>query len=226
VQEGAYIQMEKKFDPWLNLEKNQALGVWIKGDGNGQLLNVSVRSPMHISQGAHGDHFIQIDFTGWRYFELVEIESSEISHYIWPDDSHFYVYDSYRHTVDFGKVEKVQLWYNNLPAGKEVSTLVGPIEALPMVPGSITNPSVTIGGEKIVFPVTMTSGMFLEFRSMDDCKLYGSKGELLREVIPQGTTPELVNGSNDISFTGEGEKNINSRVLVTVINEDDPLIVK
>jgi hypothetical protein len=87
--EGAYINLEKVFDPLADLSEHQALGVWIKGDGNGQLLNLSIRSPLHISHGAHGDHFVKIDFTDWKYFELVEIESSEISNYIWPDDSHF-----------------------------------------------------------------------------------------------------------------------------------------
>jgi hypothetical protein len=223
---GSYINMEIKFSPLLNLNKNQTLGVWIKGDSNGQILNLSIRSPLHISYGVHGDHFVKIDFTGWKYFELVEIESSEISNYIWPDDSHFYVYDSYRHTVQFESVEKLQLWYNNLPEGKEVSTEVGPIKAIPMVSGNIENPSIMIGGEKVVFPVRMESGMFLEFRSADDCKLYGSKGELLKEVTPQGTIPYLAKGDNEISFSGEGSKQINTRVQVTVISEGNPLDIK
>ena len=66
--------MEKKFEPGLDINKNQALGVWIKGDGNGELLNLRIESPKHLSNGARGDHFIKIDFTGWKYFELVEIE--------------------------------------------------------------------------------------------------------------------------------------------------------
>ncbi len=84
--DGSWIKMEKKFEPWLNLEKNQALGVWVKGDGNGELLNLRIESPEHISMGARGDHFINIDFTGWRYFELLEIESSRFNDYIWPDE--------------------------------------------------------------------------------------------------------------------------------------------
>jgi len=65
-EEGLWIKMEKKFDPALDLSANQALGVWVKGDGNGQLLNLRVESPKHISHGARGDHFIKIDFTGWK----------------------------------------------------------------------------------------------------------------------------------------------------------------
>ncbi len=225
--EGSWIKMEKKFEPWLNLEQNQALGVWIKGDGNGELLNLRIEAPHHLSHGARGDHFIKIDFTGWKYFELVEIESSEFSNYIWPapfSSSSFFVYDSYRHTVKFNSVDKLQLWYNNLPAGKDVTCLVGPIKALPMVSATIDNPSITIGGEKIVFPVKMKSGMYLEFRSRTDCKLYGSKGEFLQEVSIEGKIPTLDAGYNEISFTCDGPEGVNARVQVTVIGEGEPLV--
>jgi len=220
--EGLWLKMEKKFEPWLDINKNQALGVWVKGDGNGELLNLRIESPKHLSHGAHGDHFIKIDFTGWKYFELVEIESSEYSNYIWPD-SGFYVYDSYRHTVLFKNVEKLQIWYNNLPAGKEVNCSIGTIKALQMVPVTIENPSIAIGDGKIVFPVKMESGMYLEFRSKTDCKLYGSKGELLKDVQIEGNIPDFKNGDNKISFTCKGPADVNSRVQITVISEGKPL---
>jgi hypothetical protein len=225
-QDGSYINMEKKYDTLLDLSKNQALGVWIKGDGNGQILNLSLRSPVHISHGAHGDHFVKIDFTGWKYFELVEIESSRISDYIWPNDSHFYVYDSYRHVIQFRNIESLQFWYNHLPKGKEVKTVIGPVKAIPMITGYVENPSVTIDGKKVIFPVKMESGMYLEFRSLNDCKLYGSKGEFIEDVKPQGTVPELKKGNNEILFSGEGSEKCNTRLQITVISEGSPLDIK
>jgi hypothetical protein len=222
--EGSWICMEKKFEPWLNLEKNQALGVWIHGDGNGELLNLRIESPEHISYGARGDHFVKVDFKGWRCFELVEFESSEFSNYMWPQQAaSFYVYDSYRHRIDFKNVDKLQLWYNNLPAGKEIKCMIGPVKALPMVPVTIENPLVSIGGEKIVFPVRMESGMVLELNAPDDCKVYGPKGELLEEVILGGKIPDLVPGENEITFSCIGPEGMNARVQVTVIRAGEPL---
>ena len=222
VREGSWIKMENKFEPWLDLQKNQALGVWIKGDGNGALLNLRIESPANISMGARGDHFVKIDFTGWRYFELVEIESSEFNNYIWPNE-YFNVYNSYFYTVKFNTIDKLLLWYNNLPAGEEVRCTIGPVKALPMVRYTIINPSVTIGGESIVFPVKMESGMYLELRSKNDCKLYDHKGELIEEVTISGKIPELKRGNNEVSFTCEGTGGISSRVQVTVIGEGNPL---
>jgi hypothetical protein len=220
--EGMWIKMEKNFNPGIDLSGNEAIGVWVKGDGNGELLNLRLESPKHLSHGARGDHFIKIDFTGWKYFELVEIESSEFSNYIWPD-SGFYVYDSFRHTVLFNNIDKLQLWYNNISGAKEASCLIGTIKALPMVPLTITDPSVTIDGEKLVFPVRMESGMYLEFRSKENCRLYGPKGEFLQDVKIEGNIPELKKGENELSFTCNSQNGISSRVQVTVIAEGNPL---
>lgn len=221
-QEGSWIKVEKNFDPWIDMSKNQALGVWIRGDGNGELLNFRIESPGHISFGAHGDHFVKIDFKGWKYFELVETESSGYSNYIWPD-SGFYVYDSYRTQVQFGSISKLQLWYNGLPSGKDVSCLIGPVRALPLVAVPVENPSVTIGNETIVFPVRMEPGMFLEFNSTTDCRLFGTKGELIKEVIFEGTIPSLRAGENKVSFRCKPTEQVNPRFQVTVISYGEPL---
>lgn len=221
--DATFINLERQYNELISLKDNQGIGVWIRGDGNGQLLNLSVRSPNHISHGAHGDRFIKVDFVGWKYFELVEIESSAISDYIWPDDSHFYVYDSYRHVVSFDKIEKFQLWYNNLPSGKAVRTVIGPVKALPLVEKTISNPSITIGNNTITFPVTMKSGMYLEYFSNDNCKLYDSNGKVIQEVTVRGEVPILSAGTNEILLDCETSKDINPRIQVTVISEGLPL---
>lgn len=221
--DATYVSAEKNYEKPLSLKNNKGLGVWIKGDGNGELLNISLRSPVNISHGAHGDRFVKIDFVGWKYFELVEVESSKISDYVWPDDSHFYVYDSYRHTIEFDKIEKLQFWYNNLPKGKEVKTIIGPVKALPLVETTITNPSVRIGDKTIVFPVTIRPGMYIEFFSEKDCKLYGAKGELIREIQISGEIPLLKAGDNEVEFSCETKEAVNPRVQVTVIGEGLPI---
>jgi hypothetical protein len=221
--DAAYISFEKAYEGNLSLQNNKGLGVWVKGDGNGQLLNLSLRSPDHISHGAHGDRFVKIDFEGWKYFELVEIESSKISDYTWPDDSHFYVYDSYRHQINFGQIEKFQLWYNNLPKGKEAKTVIGPVKALPLVETTIKNPSVTIGNRTITFPVEMRSGMYLEFYSNDSCRLYDAKGNVLKNVKIQGEIPVLSTGANELLFECESRREVSPRLQITVISEGNEM---
>ena len=58
--------------------------------------------------------------------------------------------------------------------------------------------------QKLIFKVKMESGMYLEFNSPEDCKLYGPKGEFLQDVKIEGKIPVINNGENDISFKCKG----------------------
>ncbi len=102
--------------------------------------------------------------------------------------------------------------------------MIGTVKALPMVSATINNPSITIGGERLIFPVKMESGMYLEFNSLSNCKLYGTKGEFLKEVKVEGTVPMITSGENKISFTCNGTEGVNSRVQVTVIAKGELLV--
>ena len=77
----------KPFAPPQNLSAHQALGVWIHGDGQGEILNFQLRSPEHLV-GTLADHYVPIDFTGWRYVELIEPEGARWSDYQWPYGNH------------------------------------------------------------------------------------------------------------------------------------------
>lgn len=216
---SAWAKAGKTFEPWLDLSKHKALGVWIYGDGLGELLNFRLESPKHLAHGAIADHYVMVDFNGWRYFELIETESTRHSDYNWPEGPA--LYHVYRESIRLGQVKSLSIWYNNLPPNKEVKCYISPVKALPMLNITIKNPAITIGGKTILFPVEMKSGSYLEFYSMSDCKLYSPKGELLAEVQPKGDIPTLLNGKNNISFSCD--EFVNVRVNVTVITHGKSL---
>ena len=166
----------------------------------------------------------------------MEIESTRFSDYIWDvqaglttdelDPFTQNVYNSHYWIIDFKNVDKIQLWYNNLPAGKNVNCVIGPVKALPIIPITISNPIISIEGEKIEFPVTMESGMWLELTSDNNCKLYRLNGELHSKVKVKGIIHKLNSGNHNISFSCENKDKVSSRVKVTVISEGDLLINK
>jgi len=216
---GTWANVEKKFTPPLNLNAQQALGLWVYGDGQGEVLNIQLRSPAHLSHGI-GDHYIPNEFTGWRYFELIEPQGERHDDYQWPYGG---IYAIYRESVRFDQVESIGLWYNNLPVGKAATCYLSPIKALPLVKTKLVNPAVTIGRTTITFPVEIESGSYLEFNSMTDCKLYGPTGELLREVVPQGQVPTLEPGDNTLQFGCNAPDGVTPRARVTVISRGNPL---
>ena len=215
--QGTWTKVGKVFSPPLDLSQQQGMGVWVYGDGQGEVVNFQVRSPEHIVGGI-GEHYVIVDFTGWRYFELIEPEGQRYADYSWP---YGHIYSIYRESVNYSQVETLSLWYNNLPPNKTVTCYLSPIRALPLVKVKLRHPVVTVGDKTIVFPVEIESGCYLEFHSVSDCKLYGPQGELISEVKPQGDVPLLQAGENQVEFTCDVPADINARAYVTVISRNE-----
>ena len=215
-----WARIGKTFSPPLDLGENQAIGLWVHGDGRGELLNIQVKSPEHVSGGV-GDHYVVVDFTGWKYFELIETEGERVDEYAWPYSKN--VYHIYRQNVDFGKVGHLNLWLNNVPPNGKVTCCLSPVKALKLVKTKTRNPSITVGGETLVFPVEIDTGAYLEFNSMNDCKLYGPDGELLQEVKPKGVVPNLGKGENAVRFLCASGANENPRVRLALSMDGEAL---
>lgn len=219
VPEASWVKWQKKFENCLDLSRHKGLGVWIKGDSSGALVNLRLESPKHISMGARGDHFVNINFSGWKYFELVEIESAAFNNYLWPDEFHN-VYNSYFYKVAFNCIDKLQIWLNNLPAGKEVNIEIGTIKALPLVENTIENPVIQIGENKLIFPVTMKPGMYMECSSAEDCSLFDAKGVYLKRVEPIGTLTART-GVNRVLWKVASTEAVTPRLEVAVRTKGD-----
>jgi hypothetical protein len=56
----------------------------VMGYGQGELLNFATIAPSPDSNGIN-HHYAKVDFKGWRYFEFVEPETTEVVKYDWPD---------------------------------------------------------------------------------------------------------------------------------------------
>lgn len=210
---GSWAQIGRAAAPPMNLANKPALGLWVEGDNSGALLNLQVLSAAHTTAGGTGDHYITLDFSGPRYFTLVEFESERIPELGWPYGN---AYSIYREHVDFGAVESFSLWYNNLPPGGEVRCTLGPVKALPLVEAPVRNPVLTINGVQMRFPVEIPSGASLEFQGMDACVLYGKKGEELARVTPEGGPLMLEPENNQVVFACDANPEAPARARVTI----------
>ena len=217
-QRGAWTKIERTFTPPLNLSGREGIGLWVHGDGQGELLNIQLRSPEHVVAGI-GDHYIIVDFQGWRYFELVEPESRRWAQNSWPYGD---PYSIYRESVSFSQVSSLSLWLNNLPPGKGVSCHVGSIKGLPLSKTVIRQPRVAINGKTILFPIHLETGSYLEMNSATDCKVFGPNGELMKEVKPETEVSSLEPAENRLTFSCEPMA-LNARARVTVFCEGVPL---
>ena len=210
---SAWCRSVTKFSSPLNLKGHEALGVWIEGDGGGELVTIRLESPQHISFGAIADHYVRVDFTGRRLLTLVETESARWNDYGWNDGKS--LYNAYRETIDFGAVESVTVGYQDLPPDKPVACRIGPVKALPLVACTLKDPVITVNGSAMTIPGQLASGSWLELTDTDECALYGSKGESLGRAVLQGKRPVLRAGDNQIEFACSSVQGL-PRVKVTV----------
>jgi len=76
-------RFERRFAQHLNITGQYGSGVWIYGDGKGEILNFQLRSPMLYSRGLD-EKIVVVDFVGWKYCELVESSVTTTLQNLWP----------------------------------------------------------------------------------------------------------------------------------------------
>jgi hypothetical protein len=86
---------------------------------------------------------------------------------------------------------------------------------MPMISCTVKNPVVTVNGKAVIFPVEMRSGSYLEFTGVNDCELYGSKGESLAKVVPEGLIPVFSPGENQIRFSCDEVDGLSQRACLS-----------
>lgn len=221
---SAWVMTTKRFAAPVDFSR-RGFGVWVHGDGQGEVLNFMWKAPGNVCIGLD-EHYVTVDFTGWKYFEFIEPESDRVGQYHWP--YHQPTGAPYVETawVAYDQINSLTLGCINLPKGKAIRCHLSPIKALPHVITKLINPSVTIGGKTLTFPVQLQSGEYLEFRSLEDCKIYGRKGEVVRAVQPQGEVPLLKAGENEVRFDCGLNRPVNLRANVTVISRDQQVFGK
>ena len=163
-----------------------------------------------------------VDFRGWRYLELLLRERDAHGHgqYVWPYGGHSTIY---RRPLMRKYINGLNLYFNNLPPRGGVTCFLSPIKALPTKKVKLRNPAIEIGGRRVVFPVALESGAYIEFESESDCRLYSERGELIGRIQPEGERPLLAAGNNEATFTCEGPDGYRARANVTVISQGEPL---
>ncbi|NLV73361.1 MAG: hypothetical protein GXY52_01560 [Chloroflexi bacterium] len=218
---AAWARYERLYDPWLDLSERQALGVWVQGDGSGTLLNLRLETPHHIAMGAIAEHYVDIDFTGWRFVVLAEVDSGRWSDYRWGDRSNYY--SAYRETIDFGVISRLSVWVNGIEPGKSAAIGLGPITALPLVEAEIHEPHLQLNDVGVTLPVTLASGDLLALDADGHITVTDWLGADKQQV--QLESPLIAaNGSNQVSLRAQTTQAQTARAKVTCITMGEQLV--
>jgi len=222
TRKGAWAHAGMRFEaPYRDLGQGDALGVWVHGDGKGEVLNLQLVTPREYMH-AYAEHYVIIDFTGWRYVEmpLRERDAAAYHDYEWP---YFSQHGIFRTHLDRHHVGEVNLYLNHLPPGDTATVSLSPVRVLRTSRIQTGNPVLELNGEALRLPTTLRSGDYIELHAPDDCRVYDESGALLERLALTAPLPACRAGENQVRFSCDATAGSSARAEVTLIMAGDAL---
>jgi len=184
-------------------------------------LNIQFSNPNEYTR-AYAEHYVTVDFEGWRYFELLLRERDAARHrdYQWP---YYSQHGIYRNRLVRDHVSEMNLYLNNLPPNDTATVYLSPLKALRTTSIELRNPTLEVAGGKLTIPVTLPSGSYVEVEPAGECAVYNRRCALLERVQLQDELPVLDPGENEVTFTCESPEDFASRANVMVVTEGPAL---
>ena len=182
---GGWCARGRRSAPPPDLSAATHLGFWLKGDGLGEILYLQLRDP----KGKNLDFKTTVDFVGWRYVEFPVVAGAfGLSH-----------------------TEYAILYYNGLPAGREVACGIDDIRAF-TVRSSLRNLVIQVNGQSLQLAGDMPAGASLRYHPGETCAITAADGSR-RTVAATGNAP-LFQGWNDIDVQADGTAELALKVTL------------
>lgn len=215
---GAWSKISLNFPhPYRNIEPAQGFAVWIKGDNSGALLNFQIKTAQAYFGGL-SEHYVDLNFSGWRYFELLfrERDAARYNDYQWPGSQRLGRHDIYRTPLNTEHIEQFNLLLNAIPAAGQSQILVGPIQLLAEKKVCIRQPELNLNGQKWLLPVELLSGQYLELEMNGQLSHFDERGSLMHRIkLSENDQPMiLAAGDNSLQLSDASGKPARAELTV------------
>lgn len=220
---GAWAMLGRSYGhPYHSMGVGMGVGLWVKGDGSGALLNVQLRTPS-VYHGAISDHYVDLDFTGWRYVELLlrERDSARLTDYEWPYRATGGSHAVYRNPIRPSALSEINVFINEVPAGGEVNVVISPIFSLPVRKNVLSELSLAVNGQQLTLPWALAAGEYVEIEGQDGITYYNERGDFQERIKPTAL-PAFVTGDNAITLAAKGLDGLDTRAELTVYPLGEP----
>ncbi|MDO5565313.1 MAG: hypothetical protein Q4G59_01560 [Planctomycetia bacterium] len=187
----------KNFDPGLNLLRNLAVGLWVFGDGGGQMLNIRLSNPSW-RWSTYNDHIVKLDHKGWKYIQLAETDTGLYPELQWPIAEPWYQTVSLRAVLYYLEITSVHV----MVIGDTKNLRFRTLKALPIVETKLTNPTIESGGKRVIFQGAIPSGEYMEYQVGGRAIIRDPSGNETGEMKVVGTMPVLKAGKNELTLSG------------------------
>ncbi len=206
-----------RFEKPIDSKGNRGLGVWCCGDNSGAIVCIALRNFTAGSQRC-GEHFIHINFSGWRYFAFYENQNGTLPANDWPRKELKYTtytelqkfYHYYRPNLDYSAIDGVDIRVKG-----SGNILLKSIRLVPHRKTVWHNPKIKCASSEIQFYTDLHAEQILCFDG-ESCKVTDSLGNILNTPNYKGNL-FLKPGENTISLSHENaEKYVRAKMTLTV----------
>ncbi len=204
----AWARLHASYPAPLDLRRHRALGLWVKGDGQGEVLNVQ----LHVNPQSYLHFYLPIDFTGWKYCELGEPEGDRVMDY--------FEYEKFAlHDLPLDRFNAVTLMILRPPPGHPVDLCLGRIEALRELGGELVEPEIRVGERALRLPVTLQPEQYLETgdpwgsREPGVCRVFDADGNELKRINVEPLL-KLDPGPVSWRFSAQGSSAARARITL------------
>ena len=187
----------KNFDPGLNLLRHLGVGLWVFGDGGGQMLNIRQCNPSW-RWSTYNDHIVKLDHKGWKYIQLAQSDTGLYPDLEWPISVPWYNTVPLRAVVNYLEITSVHV----MVIGDTKNLRFRTLKALPIVETKLTNPTIESGGRRIVFEGAIPSGEYMEYQVGGRAIIRNQSGKETGEMKVVGSMPLLKKGQNELTLSG------------------------
>ena len=220
--ESSKPEVFREFEQPLDLSAHLGLGLWVYGDGGGQIVTIRMRSPFHLVSGFI-DRMLTVDFKGWRYFALAEADNGNHDDTPYcPMHSCDWIYDEFREHVYFNCISKISMFIE----GDATNLRFRTIRALPLTETCLTDPELQVNGQKITFRGKIKNGHYMEYLPGQRAFVYDSAGNEVSEMQVEPLSFKLPYGDNAFHFSGATTSRQPASVRITLRTNDDKPINK
>lgn len=191
---------EKEFPDLLNLSNHLGLRISLEGNGakSEDALCIRLRSS---ETGGYADYIIFLNFEGRRDVILTNLDNAEYRtlNFIGAENG---LYNMHRDEVNFKRVKYIQVFRSQ--GCKDVRAYS--IDAVPVVPNALTNPTIMLNKAMVTFEGTLQSGEYLEYNAGENnAIIYDSIGNARivnayrkgKFMVPEGAFNATVSGISE-----------------------------
>lgn len=200
-----------------DIDARMAMTIKVKGTGrDGDAALISLAGGVRGEKGGRSDHFINLNFEGWRDFILLDFDNADYDteKYVFDGITTTYsAYDTYRFCPNHFTMKTVAL---RLTGETAENAVFGDLVSYHQAPAPIKNPTVKVGDTEFTFNCELHGGDYVEYEPETGKAILYHNTEQTKEEVTFTGNLNVPTGDFTATYSAEKESEAPLRARITL----------